>query len=56
MDLKERIEQLKAEGHGFAKASMPSFRESLTEEQRDEACRAGVGAAWSLDEAAAIEE
>lgn len=46
--LTERLRRLKDEGHGYAKASTPDFRESLTDEERDEASAAGIGAAWSV--------
>jgi hypothetical protein len=37
---------------GYGKVSAPSFRENLTDEQRDEAVAAGIGACWPLaDEA-----
>jgi hypothetical protein len=51
--LKDRLKQLKAEGHGYAKASSPEFAEGLTGEQQQEACRAGIGAAWTFTEAEA---
>jgi len=44
--LRDRLRRLRDEGHGYAKASTPEFRQDLTDDERDEAFATGIGAAW----------
>jgi hypothetical protein len=49
--LQERLRRLKAEGHGYAKAAAPEFRQDLTDDEREEAIATGIGASWAAVEA-----
>jgi hypothetical protein len=50
--LQQRLRQLKAEGHGYAKVAAPDFRQDLTDDEREEAIATGIGASWASIEAA----